>query len=415
VQKSQKFHLPSLGQLLYSGTGLATSLSVAAAALAGALMLISLRSDPSGQQASVMLGTFWTSLLVAVLMLPSGGYALLRLLGRPLPAWRLPNRHWLTTIGLVLWPLAVALGAVLSQQDTLALLFLPPLQVVVVGLPIWWLVEIGRARLPHGSPQRGWGLFGVSLTLTPFALILAEVGLIAVGIVVWAVWLSAHPEALNALSDLSSVLSSERIDPEYIRAVLAPYLRQPGVVFAGLAFMAGLVPVVEELLKPLALWFLLPRRLTPAEGFTGGLLCGAGFALIESLGMFGSVSRESWALIVIARFGTGLLHTLTAGLVGWGLASAWSEGRYLRLGLIYLCSVAFHCMWNLLSMANAFGAFLTENDTGWLYGVWTLGQASVVALVVLALILLAALLGGNHFLRSAQAAQADQPLVEKDV
>jgi len=83
-----------------------------------------------------------------------------------------------------------------------------------------------------------------------------------------------------------------------------------------------LIPLLEELLKPLAIWILVWRKLTPVEGFVAGLICGSAFGLIESIGNLASISGSDWIIVVLGRTGTGLLHTVATGLVGWGLASA---------------------------------------------------------------------------------------------
>jgi hypothetical protein len=118
-------------------------------------------------------------------------------------------------------------------------------------------------------------------------------------------------------------------------------------------FTAVIVPLIEEALKPAGVWLLAGRRLTPAAGFAAGVLSGTGYALIESL-LLSSGSGEDWAFLVFARIGTGTIHILTTGLVGWALALAWGENRYLRLGAVYLLAVSIHGLWNSLTLVTAF-------------------------------------------------------------
>ncbi len=53
------------------------------------------------------------------------------------------------------------------------------------------------------------------------------------------------------------------------------------------------------------------------------------------------------------------MHIATSGLMGWGLAVAWKEGRYLKLGLAYFIAVLFHGLWNGLTIMTAIAAITT--------------------------------------------------------
>ena len=79
--------------------------------------------------------------------------------------------------------------------------------------------------------------------------------------------------------------------------------------------------------------------------FAAGLLSGAGYALFENFSL-GASAGDDWAMIVVARIGTSLIHIVTTGLMGWALALAWKEKRYMRLGVSYLAAVFIHGLWN---------------------------------------------------------------------
>jgi hypothetical protein len=96
--------------------------------------------------------------------------------------------------------------------------------------------------------------------------------------------------------------------------------------------------------------------LTPAEGFTAGVLSGAGYALFESLAL--SSSAEEWAPLVFARMGAAVIHILNTGMVGWALVLAWREGRYLQLAATYLAAVLIHSLWNTLALSAALSELL---------------------------------------------------------
>jgi RsiW-degrading membrane proteinase PrsW (M82 family) len=139
--------------------------------------------------------------------------------------------------------------------------------------------------------------------------------------------------------------------PEVVIRTLAPYLLQPGIAYLFFVSLAVVVPLVEEVLKPLGVWLLAACKMTPAEGFALGALSGAGYALLESLMI--AIFPEQWLVAVLARIGTGLLHLVTTGMMGWALVLAWEKRAYLRLGVTYLSVVLLHSLWNGLSISSS--------------------------------------------------------------
>jgi len=145
---------------------------------------------------------------------------------------------------------------------------------------------------------------------------------------------------------------------------------------------------VEEFFKPLALWFFIKRGWSEAEGFSAGLVCGAAFALVESISAVVSLPQENWTALLIARIGTGLLHTLTAGLTGWALVSAWKTGNYKRLAVTYLVSMSMHGVWNFFALLSGLGTNLDLFANSSLavfsnYAPWVLGVLFAAMLAVL--------------------------------
>ena len=50
-----------------------------------------------------------------------------------------------------------------------------------------------------------------------------------------------------------------------------------------LMLVSVVAPIVEELLKPIGLLFVMKRLRTPYEGVLYGVACGMGFAIIENM------------------------------------------------------------------------------------------------------------------------------------
>jgi RsiW-degrading membrane proteinase PrsW (M82 family) len=135
--------------------------------------------------------------------------------------------------------------------------------------------------------------------------------------------------------------------------VLIPWLTHPGVVALIVLAVAGGVPVLEEALKALGVALTVQRGLTPAMGFYGGVLSGLGFAAVESLLNLGT-PQESWAMLILARSGTMVVHAFCSGLVGWGWGQLAHTRRPWKLLLGYSGAVVVHSLWN----ASAIGVSL---------------------------------------------------------
>jgi hypothetical protein len=351
-----KVHLPSLGMLLLSGGGAALAGSSAAAcSLAGVMIWLS--KDSSGTGAQVFFSFGWTAVLLFLLLLPSTILAGFRLTGAAVPALNL-NKIYMYSLGsLVIVPIAIGLGSLLTRNERLAELLLPLIQLVTVGLPLVWLISLGTRGFSTVQSQRGWGIFSFSTTLSiPIILVVETILIVLIGIA-GVIWLRiSSPELIQQLSNTMQRLANSERDSEAVLRILRPYLNQPVVLIGSVAVTAGIVPLLEELLKPMALWFFAPRPLTAREGFIGGLICGASFALFESLGALSNPPMETWPLVAIGRIGTGILHTATSGLVGWGMGSAWSEGKFVRLAGAYAAAFCFHGIWNIFGLLTGLGS-----------------------------------------------------------
>jgi hypothetical protein len=290
-----------------------------------------------------------------------------------------------------IWISIVVCGELIISQETLLSIVFPPFQLLAVGLPIFVFVETIRTRLDFGSPQRTWGLVSINLLVTPPLVIMAEMlalGILALGCVFW---IASQPELIQMFRLSARQLADSAMDPEMMELFAQPYLKLPAVMSLIFATGAGVIPLIEELLKPAALWLWVRRRITPREGFTMGLICGAAFALLESLGILATASSGGWALLVFGRMGTALLHMTTTALVGWGLASAWSNGQYNKLGMMYFIAVTLHSLWNIFSLMLGLSPFLSSQGP-----VFRLGQIAPLALGVLMLTLLTILNGASR-------------------
>jgi len=340
-----------------------------------------------------------SQVMIGLLIIPSAGLALLRLVGRPLTA--LPGKlqksldqtgRWL----ILIWPLVIVTGYVASQLTDWRWLLLPPLSLIATAVPIIWLAAIARRGFVHSSLQRSWGILTSGMVAAPLLATVLELAVIFIAAIGWIIWLLANPQSNQNLQLLVQRLSNVSNDAVAIQHILSPYMAQPDVIATVMVIIAGFTPLIEELCKPVAVWLLKDRIQTPSEGFAAGVISGAGFTLVESLGRIGSFSGANWVGVTVTRAGTDLLHILTAGLMGWALVAALREGRYIRLAVTYLLVVTLHSVWNALSLWTSFGPLVNSPKLGQLPDLF-----APLGLGLLAAAMLVILLGSNRRLRVA--------------
>ena len=177
--------------------------------------------------------------------------------------------------------------------------------------------------------------------------------LVVIALAVLAVFIS-RPDLLGQLQSIVQDLDLYQGGIEQLEQLVVQLSRNPVIASALFLMIGVLAPVVEELFKPLALWFLLKRPLKVSEGFTLGLISGGAFALLESGGLVSQITRETWVQAVVLRAATGLLHIGLSGFVGYQLVSNWNRKRYGHAILYLFGAAGLHGAWNSLALVNSF-------------------------------------------------------------
>lgn len=337
-------------QVVMSSLGFIISLG--SAMLIFLMAMIGILNDPQSlQQYSAFLVLAWTTLLVAILLIPGPVFAIQRLRRKEIPLF--PN-NWLkasSIVGVVFWVIALIITLIGSNWQWVGMvnsIFVVPL----VVLPLILIVSLGAKKLSLGSVHRTWGAVSFNFLITMPVVLIAEILIFVVIIIILAMWLSNNPVLMQQILAYSQQLSQAQLDPSSAEKLLTDLFKEPVVLNGSLLVIAILVPLLEEMLKPMALWFLAGKKLTPAQGFVGGMIAGACFALLETLGAIGAPTDISWFSLLIGRMGTGLLHVTLSGLVGWGLASAFYNRNWKRLVGNYLLAVFIHGSWNLFALLS---------------------------------------------------------------
>jgi len=294
-----------------------------------------------------------TLIAIGLLLLPVAWLSVMRLRGEEFGSFILrPVRPWEWIIFPFLWVIVLTL-ATLYYDSPGAVWYIPILHFLSIALPLYIVIRIALNRISIGSSQRAWGVFGIGMTLSPMLAILAEFFFIALAVLVIALYLGFNPDKMAEVERLVNQIQ-QTTDLETLLYQVGPLVKNPLTLFAGLAFLSFLVPIIEETAKSLGVWFVADRLRFPAQGFALGALSGAGFALAESLSA-SLTPDSSWALTLGMRAISGSMHMLASGLFGWGIAQARLDKRYFRLFGLMLLAMLLHSAWNAGAVLSVWG------------------------------------------------------------
>jgi hypothetical protein len=393
--KTSATHIPSfLGLLLFTFVGI---LALLLAAVLGTVTL--LKTMTGGQMEVRQLTLIAVAIFEALLLLGAGYVSLLKVLQKPsadsdsiftIKVWQIGV--FLFAAGIAIW-----LGSLILNNEPVNWLLLPLLTLPAVFLPIVVLFGLGSRGISLGPRWRAWNVLGISMTLVPFLTFVLEAMAIVFVFGLLILYISSQPALVAQVERLSQQIYTVQKDPEALIGLVAPLLLRPGMMAIALLFFSVLVPMIEELVKPLGVWLFGNHIDTPSQGFALGALCGAAFALLETFGV--SAQSEEWSTLLLTRLGTDILHVTTAALMGAAIVYAIRERRYLRLLGTYLLSISLHGLWNAFAILFTFSS-LAESyaKLNLLNG---LATSFAVALGILALLLLTLLILSNRRQRKA--------------
>ncbi|RPJ20735.1 MAG: PrsW family intramembrane metalloprotease [Chloroflexi bacterium] len=262
--------------------------------------------------------------------------------------------NWQIAVLVIIAAASILIGYQIGGIQTISWIFLPVLTIPAVVFPLGVLLAVGTRNLPVGTRWQTWSVLGLGMTLAPILLFTLEIfaGLVIVSVVV--AYVVTQPALSSELQSLSQQIMILGPQSEATLDLLSPLFTKPGVIVTALIYMAVLVPAIEELFKPIGVWLLAGRLESPAQGFTLGALSGAGYGLIETIGVSGQTGE--WASLLFTRIGTGLLHITTSALMGGAIVLVWRERRYLRWIGTYLLAVLLHGLWNTLALLFSFSS-----------------------------------------------------------
>ncbi|MDW8326572.1 MAG: PrsW family glutamic-type intramembrane protease [Anaerolineales bacterium] len=340
--------------LILSAIGVAAGLS--AAALSALLAVI----GPQAEGLSLDSAAAGVA-AVALLGLPLVWQAWLRLRGVAQPPWR-TRRRWIVPALLVV-PASLLIGHLLSGARNLPTVLREPWLWLALFAFAALLLALATDGWPGLSRLRAWGhLVSGSWVATNLAVGLTVPAVFVVLVFGLALLAAFAPEELRELMCLARNPSALADTTRLIAWATRPY-----VIAGALLVAAVVVPLIEELVKPVGVWVLWSRRPAPMAAFVGGALGGLGFALFEAFLNSAGVGRDEWAGFVVGRLGTTVMHVWASALTGWGIGQLFA-GRWWRAVMAYFGAVLVHGLWNGNVIVASLGVVLLLSGTG--LGAW---------------------------------------------
>ena len=169
-----------------------------------------------------------------------------------------------------------------------------------------------------------------------------------------------------------------------------------------------IVPLLEELIKPLGVMLTSYRRPSPAQVFLWGLANGAGFALVENV--FNTLfALNVWGVVMVMRVGATMMHCLGSSLVALGWQNMLTTRRPWNFFCMYGLSVTLHAAWNATAVGVVSVSLLLMNASqSWAL---TLGGTTVLLLllflVILSIVITAAFGAITFRLQRAESSKPD--------
>ena len=353
--KSSSTHLSSLLSSLLFILGALLFLSVALLMGVTALSTFFTGADVGAQQTIILAVAGFEGLILLV----AAFISIQKFLHKPLAEQdsSFSISVWQIAISLIIAGVVVFIGREISANAKINWLLLPVLTLPAVVFPLFVILGLGIRRIPLGTRWQSWNVFGIGMTLVPFILIFLEAFALIFIVIIVIVFIISQPSLVVEMERLSQQIYMLGPESEAARELLLPFITRPAVIAIALAYFAILVPLLEELFKPLGVWLFANQLTSPAQGYALGALSGSAYALIETLGV--SAQTADWAGLLLSRIGTGILHITTSALMGGAILYAVRERRYLRLLGTYLISISLHGLWNALAILYSF-ATLTK-------------------------------------------------------
>jgi len=271
----------------------------------------------------------------------------------------------LASVALLSWAVVLTLTYFHIGEQFFASIqsYLIPLE---IWIPIWWFVELGKRNLPRITVRKRSAALSLGSSYVVILIIVFELIIIALIFAGILIYLNAQPQIQQWLKTITIPQDLAQVDETLLEHYLVVLLQNPWFVTAIFLVVGIIAPIIEESLKPLAIWSLRKRLLTPSQGFILGLYFGAAFSLIENAGMVIQFGSEGLVENILLRASTALLHITCSGLVGCGYARSMQPGKNSAFIKPLLVAFLFHGMWNSFAVLFSFSSLASQMQFTWL-------------------------------------------------
>ena len=294
----------------------------------------------------------WFFVFFMLLTIPFLIISIYQVMKKPLPNWlkfpQLKRLHF--GVAIIVWGLVLLISYLLGLNGSSFWLISPFLKILAIAIPLMLIILYLANQFKLNNPSRNWGIISFSVIFTEPATILLEIILVVIFLI-----------AVGVSGDWSQVIGNDAFvylqrlmygmnNPDILSRIVSPFLSEPVILFIVFSLFSIVIPMFEEIMKPLALWFINKQNLSAQDGFFYGAITGMVFALIESVLGLSSFAMDSWVSLSVVRLGTGILHIFTAALMGWALTSSWKKDKFGKLIIIYLVCLLIHGAWNFMAI-----------------------------------------------------------------
>jgi len=315
---------------------------------------------------AMVIGLGLTGLVFLVIAFVSTVTTIRKITGQATFLKRVNEKAMFWTIGgLFLVFILAALMGILTPERKAVLLAI--LAIPGIGLPVLFLLQFGSRSQRAVNPKRDFGILTFTIGISTPYIVLVEMLVAIILLIIAAAGFLSNPEFMKLFTTLQNNPELLQNDPASLFTDFASILDFTNLMGWLLLVVSGIMPLIEELFKTIAVWLLKVRNPGPAATFRVGLLSGGGFALFE--GLFSVISLPlsevgyaEWAGLILGRFGGSLLHILTGGIIGLAIGVYWQNRQLLPLLLSYLGAWLLHAAWNALAIYGGINPLLQESQ-----------------------------------------------------
>jgi hypothetical protein len=259
---------------------------------------------------------------------------------------------WILNLLILLLPLGILIGTIAYSQNLFPA-FLGSVGHILAAIGPVFAASVMVLRAGDKlSFRRRWASLNAGLWVSPFIALILELFTVAPLAIAF---LFSTTYRVNLEPMIVDLMRGRPIQPDVLTDLTANLIEDPVILLTIFAYVGVFVPLVEELVKTIAVWPLLRRGLKMSEAFTCGALAGAGYALFEAF--FLAQPGDEWALVMVARAGATLMHMFTTGVAAVGVARAYQMKSFSAALPYYFGAVSLHALWNFAALTLGVGFF----------------------------------------------------------